>query len=79
MKLWDTKLAKMRVRIFEIGNYGAGTGASIGKINSMEFAMKSGLGYSEFVHESGLVVGAGCSKRFWRYYKRWKNYSWSFK
>ncbi|CBH21072.1 conserved protein of unknown function [Acetoanaerobium sticklandii] len=43
---------------FEIGNYGAGTGASIGKINSMEFAMKSGLGYSEFVHESGLVVGA---------------------
>ncbi len=43
---------------FELGNYGAGTGASIGKINTMEYAMKSGLGYSEVVHESGLIVGA---------------------
>lgn len=43
---------------FELGNYGAGTGASIGKINGMDYAMKSGLGYSEFIHESGLIVGA---------------------
>lgn len=50
--------AKAASNEFEIGNCGAGTGASIGKIKGPQFAMKSGLGYSEFRGEGGLVVGA---------------------
>lgn len=50
--------AKEASNEFEIGNCGAGTGASIGKIKGPQFAMKSGLGYSEFRGEGGLVVGA---------------------
>lgn len=39
------------------GNVGAGTGASVGKIRGMKFAMKSGIGtYSINIH--GVVIGA---------------------
>ncbi|MDO4719315.1 MAG: P1 family peptidase [Peptostreptococcaceae bacterium] len=43
---------------FEIGCCGAGTGASVGKLRGMDFAMKSGLGYSEYRTREGLIVGA---------------------
>lgn len=43
---------------FEIGCRGAGTGASVGKLRGMAFAMKSGLGYSEYRTREGIVVGA---------------------
>jgi L-aminopeptidase/D-esterase-like protein len=39
------------------GNYGAGTGASVGKIFGLKSAMKSGVGTSS-MHAAGLVVGA---------------------
>ena len=39
------------------GNTGAGTGASIGKIRGMPYAMKSGLGTSS-IEVNGLVIGA---------------------
>jgi L-aminopeptidase/D-esterase-like protein len=39
------------------GNVGAGTGASIGKIRGMEYAMKAGIGTSSMdIH--GLIIGA---------------------
>lgn len=41
----------------EQGNIGAGTGASVGKLKGMEFAMKGGLG-SESISVGELVVGA---------------------
>lgn len=40
------------------GNYGAGCGASVGKILGPASAMKSGIGYSEMRFENGLVIGA---------------------
>ena len=40
------------------GNYGAGTGASVGKVLGNENIMKGGIGSSSFVSEDGLVVGA---------------------
>lgn len=43
---------------FQVGNIGAGTGASVGKIKGMDFAMKSGLGYYEYKDDTGLIVGA---------------------
>ena len=42
---------------FAQGNFGAGTGASVGKILGMDHAMKSGLGLS-VVRFNSLVVGA---------------------
>jgi L-aminopeptidase/D-esterase-like protein len=39
------------------GNVGAGTGASVGKIRGMQYAMKSGLGTSS-LEINGLVIGA---------------------
>lgn len=42
---------------FKEGNFGAGTGATVGKIHGTEFAMKSGIGEKCFRFGS-LVVGA---------------------
>ena len=39
------------------GNVGAGTGASVGKIRGMEYAMKAGLGTST-IDINGLIIGA---------------------
>lgn len=44
--------------IFPVGCYGAGTGATVGKLMGAEHAMKSGAGYAEFHLDSGLYVGA---------------------
>lgn len=43
---------------FPVGCYGAGTGASVGKLRGFDHAMKSGAGYTEFSLPSGLFVGA---------------------
>ena len=43
---------------FPVGCYGAGTGASVGKLLGFEHAMKSGAGYAEFGLPDGLYVGA---------------------
>lgn len=40
------------------GNVGAGTGASVGKLNGFGNAMKSGLGTASVILPNGLVVGA---------------------
>ncbi|MFF0826693.1 P1 family peptidase [Brevibacillus sp. NPDC003359] len=40
------------------GNVGAGTGASVGKLNGFGNAMKSGLGTASMTLPNGLVVGA---------------------
>lgn len=40
------------------GNIGAGTGASVGKLNGFDHAMKSGLGSASISLPNGLVVGA---------------------
>lgn len=42
---------------FPVGCYGAGTGASVGKLRGFDHAMKSGAGYAEFSLPSGLFVG----------------------
>ncbi|HZK17808.1 MAG TPA: P1 family peptidase, partial [Clostridia bacterium] len=42
----------------EEGNVGAGTGASVGKIFGMDYAMKSGLGSWAVSIEGGITVGA---------------------
>jgi L-aminopeptidase/D-esterase-like protein len=39
------------------GNVGAGTGASIGKIRGMEYAMKAGIGTTS-MNINGLIIGA---------------------
>jgi L-aminopeptidase/D-esterase-like protein len=39
------------------GNVGAGTGASVGKIRGMQYAMKAGIGTSS-IEVNGIVVGA---------------------
>lgn len=43
---------------FPVGCYGAGTGATVGKLTGGDHAMKSGAGYAEFHLDSGLYVGA---------------------
>ncbi len=43
---------------FELGNHGAGTGAVIGKLKGLDFAMKSGIGSYTLTFENGLVVSA---------------------
>ncbi|WP_289136006.1 P1 family peptidase [uncultured Brevibacillus sp.] len=40
------------------GNIGAGSGASVGKLNGFDHAMKSGLGSASISLPNGLVVGA---------------------
>ena len=40
------------------GNYGAGCGATVGKIKGMEYAMKGGIGSSSIKLPNGLVVSA---------------------
>lgn len=40
------------------GNVGAGTGASVGKLNGFANAMKSGLGSASLTLPNGLVIGA---------------------
>ncbi|MGG4441057.1 P1 family peptidase [Brevibacillus fortis] len=40
------------------GNVGAGTGASVGKLNGFGNAMKSGLGTASMTLPNGLVIGA---------------------
>lgn len=40
------------------GNVGAGTGASIGKLNGFANAMKSGVGTASVILPNGLVIGA---------------------
>ncbi len=44
--------------VFPVGCYGAGTGASVGKLTGFEHAMKSGAGYAELSLPGGLYVGA---------------------
>lgn len=44
--------------VFPVGCYGAGTGATVGKLTGGDHAMKSGAGYAEFHLDSGLYVGA---------------------
>lgn len=39
------------------GNVGAGTGASVGKLNGFSNAMKGGLGTASITLENGLVIG----------------------
>lgn len=43
---------------FPVGCYGAGTGATVGKLTGIEHAMKSGAGYGELHLDTGLYVGA---------------------
>ncbi|MFT9496411.1 P1 family peptidase [Anaerosolibacter sp.] len=40
------------------GNYGAGTGATVGKVLGHEQAMKGGIGSASITLDNGLVVGA---------------------
>lgn len=44
-------------KTFQSGNYGAGTGATIGKINGLQNAMKGGVGAAAFRHGE-LIVAA---------------------
>lgn len=43
---------------FKLGNYGAGCGATVGKILGAKNLMKGGIGYSEVALDNGLIVGA---------------------
>jgi L-aminopeptidase/D-esterase-like protein len=43
---------------FPVGCYGAGTGATVGKLGGFEHCMKSGAGYAELEGKDGLHVGA---------------------
>jgi L-aminopeptidase/D-esterase-like protein len=40
------------------GNMGAGTGATVGKIRGIKWAMKGGLGHSSFKLRNGVFIGA---------------------
>ncbi len=44
--------------VFPVGCYGAGTGATVGKLSGFEHCMKSGAGYVELEGQEGLHVGA---------------------
>lgn len=43
---------------FSTGNYGAGCGATVGKLAGLEFCMKGGLGSASICLENGVVIGA---------------------
>jgi len=45
-------------KVLNIGNFGAGCGATIGKANGIENAMKGGIGSYSISLENGLVVSA---------------------
>lgn len=45
------------------GNYGAGTGATVGKIAGIKYAMKGGIGSSAFRHDDlyvGAIIAVNC-------------------
>ena len=44
--------------VFNQGNYGAGCGATVGKIRGMDYATKGGIGSYSIATESGLIVSA---------------------
>ena len=44
--------------VLEQGNYGAGCGASVGKIRGPEFVTKSGIGSHSTKLDNGIVVSA---------------------
>lgn len=44
--------------VFPVGCYGAGTGATVGKLLGADRCMKSGAGYAELKLPTGLYVGA---------------------
>lgn len=49
---------------WQSGNYGAGTGATVGKIAGIEYAMKGGIGSSAFQYNDlnvGAIVAVNCS------------------
>lgn len=57
--LWMGYEAAMKAgKKFPVGCYGAGTGATVGKLTGPDHAMKSGAGYAELSLENGLCVGA---------------------
>lgn len=43
---------------FEVGNAGAGCGATVGKLAGSEFCMKGGLGSASIRLDNGVVIGA---------------------
>jgi L-aminopeptidase/D-esterase-like protein len=43
---------------FNVGNFGAGCGATIGKLAGGEFCMKGGLGSASLSLENGVIIGA---------------------
>lgn len=45
-------------KILKQGNFGAGCGATVGKIKGMNYAMKSGIGSYSIKLENGLIVSA---------------------
>ena len=47
------------------GNYGAGKGATVGKIRGSKYSMKSGIGTYTIEFESGLVVSAVVAVNAW--------------
>lgn len=50
--------AERAAEVFPVGSYGAGTGATVGKLAGPERALKSGAGYAELSLPNGLWVGA---------------------
>lgn len=50
--------AKSAERFVYSGNFGAGCGATVGKMRGFEYAMKGGAGYHEIQLSNGLIVGA---------------------
>lgn len=43
---------------FQLGNYGAGTGAVVGKLKGSDYAMKGGIGSFTLTFDNGLIVSA---------------------
>lgn len=43
---------------FKTGNWGAGCGATVGKLAGQDFCMKGGLGSAALTMENGVVIGA---------------------
>ncbi|MDR6123555.1 L-aminopeptidase/D-esterase-like protein [Bacillus sp. SLBN-46] len=44
--------------MFNMGNYGAGCGATVGKLAGLDFCMKGGLGSASLRLNNGVVIGA---------------------
>lgn len=45
-------------KIFQSGNYGAGTGATVGKLKGTNYATKGGIGCATLAFKNGLIVSA---------------------